>query len=163
MTKMVRNQRKYTKKEFPIGVTYLRRRGREALENGFLASISGRKRYWLIADSRDTKRYPGGVNDPKFRGRCAAIEREGGNFVIQSVNADITKLAMIQIRDYKKKHGIRTEIINQVYDEIVTTTHKDDVEKFHPVKQRLMIEAAQKYLKTVPMEVDGEVLPYWTK
>lgn len=154
---------KYTKKEFKTGVDYLRNKGREAREKGVLASISGRRRYWVLPDPMNHERYPGGISDPKYRGRCAAIENEGGNFLIQSVNADITKSAMVAIRDYKKNNGIRTEIINQVYDEIVTTTHKDDVAEFHPVKQRIMIESAQKYLKIVPMEVDGEVLPYWTK
>ena len=154
---------KYTKREFPTGVSYLRRKGREAREQGVLASISGRKRFWALPDPNNKDWYPNGRDDPKFRGRCAGIEREGGNFLIQSVNADMTKRAMIDIRNYKKKHGIRTEFLNQVYDEIVTTTHKDDVKEFHPVKQRIMIEAAQKYLKTVPMEVDGQVLPYWTK
>lgn len=96
-------------------------------------------------------------------GRRAGIEREGGNFLIQSVNADMTKRAMVLIRDYIKKNNIRSRFMNQVYDEIVTRTHKDDSPDFVKVKRKLMLEAAEQYLRKIPMEVDGHVGDSWTK
>jgi hypothetical protein len=80
----------------------------------------------LKPDEEDRVKYPQGRLDKAYKGRRAGIEREGGNFLIQSVNADMTKRAMVLIRDYIKKNNIRSKFMNQVYDEIVTRTHKDD-------------------------------------
>ena len=154
--------RKY-EEVFSVGVDYLRKSGRLALQQGYLANVSGRRRYWLMPKPEDTVKYPNGRDDKAYKGRCAGIEREGGNFLIQSVNADMTKAAMVLIRDYVKKNNIRSKFMNQVYDEIVTRTHKDDSPGFVEVKRKLMIEAASKYLKRIPMEVDGHVGESWTK
>lgn len=150
-------------KDFHTGIRFLRDAGEEALRKGRLSNMSGRMRHWFIPDSQDTIKYPNGFRDKTYLGACGAIKREGGNFLIQSVNADMTKHAMVLIRRYKKRHNIRTEFMNQVYDEIVTRTHKDDSAAFHEAKKRLMIEAAQKYLKEIPMEVEGNVGRSWTK
>ena len=151
----------YTKNLFPVGVRFLREVGKSAVRNGFVTNMHGRKRSWLIPDPHDTEKYPLGAEDRKYRARISSIEREAGNFVIQSVNADMTKRAMIDIRDYAIKNSVDTQFINQVYDEIVTTTVKSQSADFHPVKQKIMQDASP--LKLVPMVVDGEVLPYWTK
>lgn len=143
-------------------IGFLRGAGEQAEVQGFIANINGRRRYWNKPDPEDDK-YKLGERDPDYKKAIAAIQREGGNFVIQSVNADITKLAMVEIRKYKKKHGIRTEFQNQIYDEIVTDTHADDSQEFHKIKQKIMVDAAANWLKTVPMGVDGHVGPAWHK
>lgn len=149
--------------EFETGISFIRGAGREALKKGKLRSISGRIRHWFVPDPRNREKYPEGSDDRAYIGSCSAIKREGGNFLIQSVNADMTKLAMVYIREYKKKNRVRTEFMNQVYDEIVTRTHKDDSQDFHEMKKKFMLKAAEKYLKTVPMEVEGHVGRCWTK
>jgi len=154
---------KYTKDEFPVGVNFLRDAGKRGLKEGFLSNINGRRRYWIRPNPDDREKYPQGEDDPKFQMERGNIERQGGNMLIQSVNADMTKLAMVGIRKYKKEKKIRTEIINAVYDEIVTTTHKDDSPDFVLAKRKIMIEAAQGSLKKVPMEVEGYVMNCWTK
>jgi DNA polymerase-1 len=148
---------------FKEGIRFLRDAGRSALQQGYLANISGRRRYWIRPDEEDKVKYPQGRYDKAYMGRRAGIEREGGNFLIQSVNADMTKSAMVLIRDYIKKNNIRSRFMNQVYDEIVTRTHKDDSPDFVKVKRKLMLEAAEQYLKKIPMEVDGHVGDSWTK
>ena len=154
---------KYCHDIFPVAVKYLRDIGKLASEQGFLTNLNGRRRYWNLPNPDDLERFPRGKFDDVYKGTIAKIQREGGNFSIQSVNADITKRAMADIRKFAKEHGIRTMIYNAVYDEIVTETHKDDHAFFWPHKQRIMREAAQIWLKRVPMEVDGHALPYWTK
>lgn len=150
-------------KEFKTGVNYLRNAGDLASKQGYLINSNGRRRYWNLPDASDSVRFPGGNRDWKYKSAIGAITREGGNFLIQSVNADITKLGMIKIRDYKKKHGVRTYFANQVYDEIVTITHKDDSPDWIPVKRRLMVEAGEEFVKSVAIEVEGEVQKCWTK
>jgi len=149
--------------KFKVGVKFLREAGRQAAEQGFLANINGRRRYWHLPDHRNTEKFPLGKQDWKYKFILSSIAREGGNHAIQSVNADITKLGMTKIRTYRKENNIRTNFSNQVYDEIVTRTHEDDTQAFHPIKQKLMIEAGEHWLKKVPVEVDGTVGPCWTK
>jgi DNA polymerase I len=134
--------------------------GKLAAHQGYLANMNGRRRYWNLPDP---KAYKDGPIDQDYRATVASIQREGGNFMIQSVNADISKLAMYKLRKYIKEKGIRSEIVNQIYDEIVTHTHKDDTEEFVVMKRKLMNEAAHCWLHNVPMEVDGYVGPYWHK
>jgi DNA polymerase-1 len=141
---------------FNVAVGYLRTVGRQAYEQGYLANLNGRRRWWNIeaiksgpAEDRDWKK--------------AAVEREAGNFAIQSVNADITKEAMVRIRKYRLENKVRTKFINAVYDEIVTRTHKDDSESFHKEKLRIMQESAEKWITSVPMLVDGAVGSHWLK
>lgn len=150
-------------KEFKTGVDYLRNQGKIALKEGCLSNLNGRQRNWLIPDPRDLQKYPNGYYDRKYKGIIGGIQREGGNFMIQSVNADITKLAMTNIRKYIKRNKIRSSMMLQVYDEIVTCTHKDDSESFRAAKNQIMVEAAERWITSVPMTVDGCVHPYWTK
>lgn len=155
--------RKYCQVIFPTAVSFLRNSGDLACKQGYLVNLAGRRRYWNLPDPSRIDLYPNGAFDKKYKALMAAIKRQGGNFVIQSVNADITKLAMTNIRAFIKKEKVRSNLYNSVYDEIVTETHKDDSKWFWPEKQRIMREAAEVWLKRVPMVVDGHVLPYWTK
>jgi DNA polymerase I-like protein with 3'-5' exonuclease and polymerase domains len=155
--------RKYTRDEFPDGINFLREAGKRAYEQGYLSNLNGRRRYWIRPNPEDREKFPLGERDPAFNTQKVAIELQGGNFLIQSVNADMTKAAMIEIRKYKKANGVRTEMVNAVYDEIVTMTHKDESEHFREVKRKIMIDVSKKWIHTVPIEVEGEALPYWTK
>jgi DNA polymerase I-like protein with 3'-5' exonuclease and polymerase domains len=145
---------------YSTAVGFLRDAGRQAVREGFLANLNGRRRNWIIPYPESCE---GGKWGDEYKGKIAKIEREGGNFMIQSVNADITKKAMADIRRHRKANGVRTSFVNAIYDEIVTRTNKDDSASFHEVKLRLMKEAAEVWMKNVPMEVDGAVHPYWTK
>jgi DNA polymerase I-like protein with 3'-5' exonuclease and polymerase domains len=142
--------------KFKTAVFFLRNAGKEAAERGYLTNLNGRRRWWKIPRSGD-------VDVATYKARMAAIEREGGNFLIQSVNADITKEAMCRLRRYRKENNIKTRFINAVYDEIVTRTNKSQSESFHKEKLRIMREAGEKWITTVPMIVDGAVGPHWKK
>lgn len=154
--------------EFEVGVGYLRSAGRHALKKGYLINLNGRVRNWVKPNPEQLNKkgervFPKGVRDYKYRGIVSGFEREGGNFLIQSVNADITKYAMTLIRRHIIKNNIRSNIMMQVYDEIVTDTHKDDSPDFVIKKRELMREAAERWITTVPFEVDGHVEKTWTK
>lgn len=150
-------------REFSTGVRYLRTQGNIAAQKGFLFNLNGRRRHWLVPDPSDLQKFPLGRKDLKLRSLLGNIVRQGGNYKIQSVNADITKYAMTLIRRHIKKNKIRSNIMLQVYDEIATSTHKNDSEDFVLAKRKIMIEAAERWITSVPIEVDGQVKPYWTK
>ena len=150
-------------REFKTAVDFLRNSGRTASTQGWLSNLNGRRRYWLLPNENDLTTFPMGRRDGKYRGVISKIERSGGNFCIQSVNADITKQAMVDIRRVIKEKGYRSKMVLQVYDEIVTETHKDDSPEFSLVKRKIMENAAYKWINRVPIEVEGTILPYWTK
>lgn len=149
--------------EFPVGIEFLRGIGATAVKQGWISNIFGRRRYYHLPNANDAEKFPNGTRDWRFKSKLGRIERQSGNFVIQSMNAEMTKYAMVLIRNYARKNRVRTKFMNQVYDEVVTRTHKDDSPAFAPVKKRLMREAAERWLKTVPMEVDQHVEATWTK
>ena len=99
----------------------------------------------------------------KIKAQTAAIEREGANFQIQSVNADFTKTAMARCRKEYKRRGWDVRSYNTVYDEIVDDMHKSCAEEAHELKQKIMIAAANEMLKKVPMEVEGHLSSVWQK
>jgi len=146
--------------KFKTMVQFLRDSGKLAAKQGYLSNLNGRRRFWKIPDPAA---FPKGKYDQDYIGKISKVEREGGNFLIQSVNADITKKAMIDIRRYKKDNGIRTSFVNAIYDEVVTRTHKDDSPSFHAEKLRIMQASGEYWIKTVPMLVDGSVNKFWTK
>lgn len=154
--------------EYRVGVEYLRGAGRFAVKEGYLANIGGRRRNWRIplpdaVNKKGEPIFPLGRRDGKFRGVMNGIEREGGNFLCQGVNADITKYAMYLIRRHIIQNKVRSNIMMQVYDEIVTDTHKDDSPDFVIKKRALMKMAAEKWITSVPFEVEGHVGRSWTK
>lgn len=154
---------KYAKEEFKTGIDFLRGAGRLALEQGYLHNLNGRRRYWLRPDPNNTKKFPRGAEDEKYKRQLVGIQNAGGNFLIQSMNAEMTKTSMVMMRDYIKKNRVRATFFNQVYDEVVTFCHKDDEPGFTAFKRQAMKDAAHIWMKSVKMEVDGHVRPYWTK
>jgi DNA polymerase I-like protein with 3'-5' exonuclease and polymerase domains len=81
---------------------YLDRAGTFAVEHSFIRNKAGRIiRYSPAADERER----------------AAISREGKNKPIQSLNADITKLAMGRL--YHRLKPFNPRFINVVHDELV--------------------------------------------
>lgn len=154
--------------EYRVGVEYLREAGRFAARNGYLVAVTGRRRNWAIPDPDATKKdgtriFPLGKRDNKYWGVMSGIEREGGNFLCQGVNADITKYAMVLIRRHIIQNKVRSNLMMQVYDEIVTDTHKDDSPDFVLKKRELMRHAAERWVTTVPFEVEGKIGASWTK
>jgi DNA polymerase-1 len=82
---------------------------------------------------------------------------------IQGTNADITKLAMLNVHNNLEEGGYRAKIIVQVHDEIVVLAHKRQAEQVKEVVLASMIESAEKILKKVPVKADAYIHPFWKK
>lgn len=100
-----------------------------------------------------------------FLSSAAAIAREGGNHPVQGGNADITKHAMVMIRNRLKAAGLypTARICLQVYDELVGDCREGDVEQMDDIMQRSMIEAGELVIRSVPVELDTHIEDHWTK
>lgn len=101
------------KKEF-VGITsYMDETVRFAQQNGYVATLMGRKR-WL----KD-------INSSNFTVRGYA-ERNAINSPIQGTAADMIKLAMIKIHKEMKKGNWQSKMILQVHDELVFDAVKEE-------------------------------------
>jgi DNA polymerase I-like protein with 3'-5' exonuclease and polymerase domains len=169
------------KETFKVAIAYLETQKKEARLNLVMRDIVGRKRHWIAPNQaklfaqlkaetekkRDLKEDDimrlNEVAYEKMHNIWAAIEREGANFCIQAENQAWTKEAMYEIRKECKRRHYDARMYNSVYDEIVLDCDEKDAEAAHELQKRIMIECGSRYLKRVPVEVDGHLKPYWTK
>lgn len=173
--------RKY-KETFKITIQWLQHQQFKALRELQMSNSNGRMRHWtkpnyakieaaVRADLAKKKRKGPALTDnqireivkDKYRASEGGIKREGANFMIQSINADMTKTAMARMRLEFKKRGYDSRMYNSVYDEIVVDHHKSTAEAAYELQQKIMLDSANEMLRHIPMEVEGHLLEMWTK
>ena len=113
----------------------------------------GRKRWYDRPDS----------NLPDWDGQVASIKRKGANSPIQGTNADITKLAMLNLYHDLRTYNYEGDIILQVHDEIGVLAHNAQAEGVKILVVESMENSAKELLKTVPVKVDAYVSDVWKK
>lgn len=118
-------------------------------------TMYGRKRFYNRPDQN--------LPEKEYSRQVGAIKRRGANSPIQGTNADITKLAMLNVHNNLEEGGYRAKIIIQVHDEIVVLAHKRQAEQVKEVVLASMIESAEKILKRVPVKADAYIHPFWRK
>ena len=91
------------------------------------------------------------------------IERWSMNTPIQGTAADMTKLAMIKLRDFLKTSSLRANVVMVIHDEIQCECHKDDAEDFAVELSRVMEEAAAEIVGKDLIKADAEITKVWTK
>jgi DNA polymerase I-like protein with 3'-5' exonuclease and polymerase domains len=136
---------------FPTIRDFLENSARVALSRGYSTTIGGRRRYFDVASAD---------RDRALRG---AIERKGKNSPIQGTNADMIKLALYDLRRIFRERGLPAKLVNTVHDEIVVEAEADSAEEIRQVVEDTMRRAGQRYLKTVPVEVESRVSDCWSK
>ncbi len=109
-----------------------------ARENGYVQTISGRRRYLKDINSANAV----------VRG---AAERNAVNAPIQGSAADIIKIAMINIHKRLTSENWKSKMLLQVHDELVFDVYNDELEKIQPMIRHEMENAWQ---LAVPLEVD---------
>ncbi|MGI8563663.1 MAG: DNA polymerase I [Candidatus Dormibacter sp.] len=100
----------------------------KAREEGFVVSATGRRR--TIGDLRS----------PNYQLRQAA-ERMAINFPIQSLAADIIKVAMVRLDEEIGAQGLSGRMLLQVHDELVFEVPEVELERFAEMVPRVMTEA----------------------
>jgi DNA polymerase-1 len=126
-------------KEFLDGVR------QEARETGVVISATGRRR--AIPDLRS----------PNYQLRMAA-ERMAVNFPIQSLAADIIKIAMVRLQREIEAVGLRGRMLLQVHDELLFEVPEAEIETFAEMVPRVMTEA---YELQTGLEVEAKLGPNW--
>jgi len=81
--------------------------------------------------------------------------------VVHNCNADMTKLALINLRTALKGWDART--VNTVHDEIVVEVREDQAEEVKHIVEHEMVAAGEAILKEVPIVAEAAVADYWSK
>lgn len=137
----VKNAGKYIKDylEHYSGVKeYMERIVKTAIENGYVKTIYGRRRYLPELSS------------PKHAVREFG-KRVALNAPIQGSAADIMKIAMIKVYNELKTKKLKSRLILQVHDELVIETSIDEIEE---VKSILLHNMRDSFELSVPLEID---------
>ena len=132
-------------------IDWLGNAGNRAYRQGYSETMMGRRRFYdrPTSDSVD------------WEGQVAGLKRQGANSPIQGTNADITKLAMLNLYHDLKTYGYNAEIILQVHDEIGVLAHKSEAEAVTQIVVESMEKSAQEILKAVPVKVETSIGDVW--
>lgn len=124
---------------YPQIKEYMDQSIQKARINGYIETISGRRRYLPDINSHNSV----------VRGYA---ERNAINAPIQGSAADIIKVAMIRIHQKFQAEGIKSKMILQVHDELNFSVYPDEKEK---VEQIVLNEMENAYKMQVPLKADS--------
>jgi DNA polymerase-1 len=117
----------------------------QARETGVVVSATGRRR--AIPDLRS----------PNFQLRQAA-ERMAINFPIQSLAADVIKIAMVRLNREMAESRLAGRMLLQVHDELVFEVPEEEADAFAEMVPRTMTGA---YELSTGLEVESKLGPNW--
>jgi DNA polymerase I-like protein with 3'-5' exonuclease and polymerase domains len=141
------------KNTYKDAIEWLHKTGEAAYRQGYATTMLGRRREF-------TRPVP---NTPTYLGEIASIKRQGANAPIQGTNADITKIAMVNLHRDLESFAYRAKLIIQVHDEVVVLAHNRHAESVKEVVITSMINSAESVLKKVPVKVDAYIADVWKK
>lgn len=119
----------------------------EATRNGFVTTLSGRRRPLPDLGSRN-------------RNEREAAARMALNTPIQGTAADMIKVAMVNMAQELKAGGFKARMTMQVHDELIFSVPEGELESLRPVVRRVMEEAMP---LSVPVRVDMESGRTWAE
>ena len=130
---------------YPLVFAYLKRMEREAIAQGYVTTLMGRRRYFNFSGDRLRKlrgRDPETIDlsTLKSLGQAdAGLLRAAANAPIQGSSADIIKIAMVKIHELLKNYQAR--LLLQVHDELVFEIPPHEAEILEPQLRSIMIHA----------------------
>ncbi|MDD4832698.1 MAG: DNA polymerase, partial [Clostridia bacterium] len=140
--------REYIKKYFeryPTIKAYLDNSVEQAKRDGFITTIAGRRRF--IPELKSTN----------YQLRMFG-ERAAMNMPLQGSSADIIKIAMINVVNKMKQHGLKSKLIMQVHDELIIDTYADEISEVENILKNEMENAVKLDVKlTVNIEKGGNL------
>src|SRR5665811_506147 len=114
-------------------------------ENGYVQTLSGRRRYIPELNSRNGMQRQG-------------AQRVAMNMPIQGTQADIIKIAMIQLDEMLAQRHLAGYQVLQVHDELVLEVNKDQLPEIASLVKNTMEQA---YSLDVPVIADLRTGPNW--
>lgn len=161
---------------FPVLNKWLADQGKFAKQNMYSLSFKPCERRRWFPEMREAKRlreHKDDYSDTKaFWKQVLTIEgqteRNGMNMPIQASGADITKEALIGVRNLIFRHNYEFDsevayLICTVHDAIDVEVREDIAESFAKDMADIMIECGNKYVSKVKMKVDVTITNEWSK
>ena len=140
---------------YPNVFRYLQQMQKEAIANGYVMTIKGRRRYFNFASDSIKALHGKPIEEidlAKIRTRDqydAQLLRAAANAPIQGSSADIIKIAMVKLHEVLKDY--RANLLLQVHDELVFEVHPDDWADLQPQIRSAMESAVE---LSVPLRVE---------
>ena len=134
-------------REYPAIREFMDRTVNEARENGYVQTLSGRRRYFPDLNS----------GNQNLRGNA---ERAAINTPIQGTAADMIKLAMVRIDALLRESPYQTKMLLQVHDELVFDLAVDEKEELIP-KILAAMQTALTLPHGVPIEIQAGTGENW--
>ncbi len=147
---------------YPAVFEYLQQMQREAIAQGYVQTLMGRRRYFNFTTTKLRDLLGSDPNQidldnlKRMSGYDAASLRAAANAPIQGSSADIIKVAMIRLHEVLK--GYQTRLLLQVHDELVFEVPPEEWTELEPKITAVMESAVA--LK-VPLVVDASSGPNW--
>jgi DNA polymerase-1 len=135
---------------FPGVKTYLDGVRQQVVEDGYVSTLLGRRRYFPQLTRGAT------VSEVA---RARAL-REAINAPIQGTAADIIKLAMLHLPPALEKAGLDGRMLLQVHDELVLECPLEQLQATARIVQERMQQA---YKLAVPLKTDAKAGPNWAE
>ncbi len=142
--------------------TYLERMKKEAIAQGYVETIFGRRRYFEFTTNSLRKlkgSNPEDIDLSKLKNLGvydAGLLRSAANAPIQGSSADIIKIAMVRLHEVLQKYQAR--LLLQVHDELVFEVPPPEWEELQPQIKSVMENAVQ---LSVPLLVDIRAGENW--
>lgn len=146
---------------YPNVFKYLQQMQREAIAQGYVQTIKGRRRYFNFTSNQLRDLHgtdPASIDLDQLRpsGYDAASLRAAANAPIQGSSADIIKVAMIRLQGLLQ--GYQARLLLQVHDELVFEVPPQEWAELEPKIAEVMESAVT--LK-VPLKVDAHAGLNW--
>jgi DNA polymerase I len=133
---------------YPKVQRYLQSTAAEAMKTRTLRTVAGRIRKFPD---------PAGMDSMAKGG----MRREAMNYPIQGASADIAKVALAYVR--RELEGLDARLINCIHDEFVVECAESVAGEVSGKMKAAMIQAGEKLLEKVPVEVEVGVSREWKK
>jgi DNA polymerase-1 len=136
-------------------------------------SVTNRIRWFPSwSEYNKLKQIPYGQRSPQERSRTAIvrgfIERRAMNTPIQGTAGDMTKTALIILRDKLLQNGVTpftdapVKIVSMVHDECSLEIDEQLADKYASLQQESMEEAGGIFVKSIPMPTTPVIAKHWT-
>jgi len=139
---------------FPKIKDFLARLGREGLKKGYAKTFPPFERIrWF---DEWTPR----LNNAKIKSK---IERKSKNTPIQGTGADMTKVALVYIREMIIDNNLPVKLVMTVHDQVDTIVRKDFSDEWKIILSKIMEKSARKILVNNLLKAETEISPCWKK
>ena len=97
--------------------------------------------------------------------KIGEVERASKNTVIQGTAADMTKLALVYVREYIRDYNLQDKVkmVMTVHDEINCEVDADYAEEWSEIQKNLMEEAGEVIIQGIPIISEITISDKWEK